>query len=154
MTKEEFYHHLWQQSLHRMAGCGTVLIAASILISLLTLGSCKSIQYVPVEKVRTDTLYQSKILHDSIYVHDSISVSTKGDTVKIEHWHTKYVDRQVHDTVYHAKVDSIPVPYPVEKQLSWWQQAKIDFAGYIIGILLIFILIFAVYLCIKKRLRR
>lgn len=121
-----------------------------ILVSLLSLVSCKSIQYVPVETVRTDTVYQSKVLHDSIHVHDSTFVTVKGDTLRIEHWHTKYIDKQVHDTVYKAHTDTIAVPYPVEKKLSWWQQAKVDFAEYVI----LGLLILMVYLCIKTRLRR
>lgn len=32
-----------------------------------------------------------------------------------------------------VKVDSIPVPYPVEKPLTRWQQAKMDFGGAAMG---------------------
>ena len=50
-----------------------------------------------------------------IWVHDSIHVTDKGDTVRIEKWHTKYVESIRHDTVYKARTDSVPVPYPVTK---------------------------------------
>ena len=45
-------------------------------------------------------------------------VSENGDTVRIEKWHTKYVEKQVHDTLYQSKTDSIPVPYPVIKEVE------------------------------------
>ena len=32
-----------------------------------------------------------------------------------------------------AKVDSVPVPYPVEKELTRWERAKINFGGFAIG---------------------
>lgn len=31
------------------------------------------------------------------------------------------------------KADSIPVPYPVERQLSKWEQTKMDFGGFALG---------------------
>ena len=101
------------------------LIGTIITILMLSFCSCTKTEYVTVERVRTDTAYISKVLHDSIYVHDSIQVTEKGDTIRIEKWHTKYVEKQVHDTLYQSKTDSIPVPYPVveyvEKKLSAWQ---------------------------------
>jgi hypothetical protein len=88
---------------------------------------------VTVEKVRTDTLMVLKHTHDSIYKHDSVIVSEKGDTVKIERWHTRYIEREKHDTIYQATHDTIPKPYPVEKlvaaSLTWWQQTRLHLAN-------------------------
>ena len=101
------------------------LIGIIITILMLAFCSCTKTEYVTVERVRTDTAYISKVLHDSIHVRDSIHVTEKGDTVRIEKWHTKYVEREVHDTLYQSKIDSVPAPYPVteyvEKKLSTWQ---------------------------------
>lgn len=36
---------------------------------------------------------------------------------------------------------NIPVPYPVEKELSWWQQTKINYGGWAIVVIIITILI-------------
>lgn len=91
----------------------TILIVVLALCALL--GSCTTTKVVTVEKVRTDTTYITKQQRDSIWLHDSIRVTEKGDTVRIEKWHTKYVEKQVHDTTYVAKHDSVPVPYHVEK---------------------------------------
>jgi hypothetical protein len=86
---------------------------------------------VEVERVRVDTTYITKWQKDSVWLHDSIYVTERGDTVKIERWHTKYVEKQVHDTTYVATHDTIPQPYPietikmVEKELSWWQKLRL-----------------------------
>lgn len=92
-------------------------------------GSCTTERVVTVEKVRTDTLRENHTQRDSIYIHDSTLVKEKGDTVWVERWHTQYRDRWHHDSVYVAKTDSVPVPYPVirevEKPLSATQKGLI-----------------------------
>ena len=95
------------------------LLAGIIMVAIviMMLMSCKQIEYVTVEKVRNDTTYITKHQRDSVWLHDSIRVSEKGDTIRIEKWHTKYIEREVHDTLYRAKVDSIPVPYEVIKEV-------------------------------------
>ena len=102
---------------------------------------CKSVEYVPVIEHHTDTLIQTKVQHDSIYINDSTVITEKGDTVKIEKWHTKYVEREVHDTTYISKTDSIPKPYPVIQelpaQLTWWQQTRLHIANILLWALLI-----------------
>jgi hypothetical protein len=106
----------------------------AMVIGVMT--SCKSVEYVPVIEHHTDTLIQMNVQRDSIYVHDSISVTQKGDTIRIDRWHTKYVEKQVHDTTFVSKTDSIPQPYPVEvkveKQLTWWQNFKLHLGGIVI----------------------
>ena len=113
------------------------------LIIMLALSSCKTTEVVTVEKVKADTTYITKVQRDSIWQHDSVYVKEKGDSVLIERWHTKYIEKEVHDTTYVAKHDSVPVPYPVtkyvEKQLSWWQKTLM-YAGGIFGLFIIVIL--------------
>ena len=50
-----------------------------------------------------------------------------------------------------VKSDSIPVPYPVEKQLTKWQQTKMDFGGMAIGAIAAAVCAAAVWLIIKFR---
>lgn len=113
-----------------------------ILFVLALLASCKQIEYVPVIEHRTDTTFITKWQRDSVWLHDSIMVTEKGDTVRIEKWHTKYIESIRHDTLYQSKIDSIPVPVPViqtvEKELSWWQRTQM-YAGYVllIGLLIL-----------------
>lgn len=88
-----------------------------IIIALLFC-SCTKTEYITVEKVRTDTTYINKVQRDSIYLHDSTFVKVAGDTVWIERWHTKWQNHLEHDTVYKARTDSVPVPYPVIKEVE------------------------------------
>ena len=114
------------------AGCfRAVAIIVAFIIAMIVCSfftSCKSIEYVPIIEHHADTLIKTNVQRDSVYVHDSVTVTQKGDTVLMDRWHTKYVEREVHDTTYISKIDSIPTPYPVEvkveKQLTWWQQAR------------------------------
>ena len=98
--------------------CEAVLIGISLaLVALWFLCSCTTTKVVTVEKVKTDTTYITKQQRDSIWLHDSIHVTERGDTIRIERWYTKYIEREVHDTLYRAKTDSIPVPYEVVKEV-------------------------------------
>ncbi len=91
----------------------------AIVVIIMMMCSCKSVEYVPVieKEVHHDSIYFTKVQRDSVWLHDSISVKEKGDTIRIEKWHTKYIEREVHDTIYQAKRDSIPVPYEVIKEV-------------------------------------
>jgi hypothetical protein len=110
--------------------------------------SCTKTEYITVEKVRTDTTYITKHQRDSIYLKDSTHVSEKGDTVRIEHWHTEWRDRWNRDTVYQATHDTIPQPYPVikevEKKLSRRQQIVMSVGSMSIMAALIWFLWWAV----------
>ena len=114
---------------------GMVLAFFFVLGLCAMCSGCTTTEYVTVEKVRTDTLIQNKVLHDSIYINDSTVITEKGDTVTVERWHTRYVLRELHDTAYISKTDSVPVPYPVEtirevaQPLSWWQQTRLHLAN-------------------------
>ena len=127
------------------AGCWQMVVfIAAVAIGMIVCSfftSCKSVEYVPVIEHHTDTLIQTKVQHDSIYINDSTVITEKGDTVKIEKWHTKYVEKQVHDTLYIAKNDTVPQPYPVVKEvpaeLSWWQQTRLHLANILLWALLI-----------------
>ena len=117
--------------------CEAVMITIALIMLLIFLGSCTTTKVVTVEKVKTDTTYITKQQRDSIWLHDSIHVSEKGDTIRIEKWHTKYIEREVHDTLYRAKTDSIPVPYEVVKEVprksTWFE--RIMFCTGIVSIL-------------------
>ena len=88
------------------------------LVAVVVLSSCTTTRYIPVIEHATDTLVQRVVERDSIHVHDSIRVSEKGDTVTIERWHTQYRDRWHHDSVYVARHDTIPQPYPVTEYVE------------------------------------
>ena len=113
-------------------GCIGVLVWMLLIficgIILIAFGSCRSIKYVPIETIKHDSIYITQHQKDSIYIHDSIYQKEKGDTVLIEKWHTRYIEKQVRDTLIQIQRDTIPQPYPYEvevpAQLSWWQKTR------------------------------
>lgn len=113
-----------------------------ILIILLTsaICSCRSVQYVPVESVKIDSVYLSKVMRDSVYIKDSVLI-VKDDTIKEYRYKYIYKYKDRTDTVYSEKVDSIRVPYPVEVQLTKWQKFKQSVGGFAIAAIIIIILI-------------
>ena len=117
----------------------------------LWLTSCTTTRVVTVEKVKTDTTYITKQQRDSVWLHDSIHVTERGDTIRIERWHTKYVEREVHDTLYRAKTDSIPVPYEVVKEVprqkSWFERTMFS-----VGIIALMALALFLAMKIKRHL--
>ena len=119
-----------------------------ILVALLLVGCKTKERVVTVEKVRTDTTYITKHQRDSVWLHDSIHVTEKGDTIRIERWHTKYIEKVTHDTLYQHKTDSVPVPYPVEKlverELSWWQQTRMHLGEALLAIAGIAVVVFVI----------
>lgn len=116
-----------------------------MVVVLCCISSCTTTQYVPVVEYHTDTLIQKMTQRDSIYLHDSTIVREKGDTVRIEHWRTKYHDREVHDTVYQSRNDTVPQPYPVTEYVER-KMSGIDKLLISTGILsIISVLIFAAY---------
>jgi hypothetical protein len=124
------------------------IILGLIACALITLfSSCTTTKYVPVIEHHTDTLIQTKVQKDSVFMHDSVEVRIAGDTVTIDRWHTKYISKEVHDTIYQSKTDSVPAPYPVEvinevpAELTTWQRLKMKVGGTAIVICLVAFLI-------------
>lgn len=114
-----------------------------IILSLLA--GCKSVQYVPMETVRTDSIYVDRYQRDSIYQRDSVFVNrwTAGDTIYQDKvvWKYVYRDKVKYDTVAILRSDTINVPYPVECKLSKWEQLKLNVGGWAISIIIIIVLI-------------
>lgn len=124
------------------------MIKAILIILLMSaIWSCRTTEYVPVEVVRSDTTYINKVQRDSIYQQDSIYILDRGDTVLITKTKYLYKDRMVRDTVYKSRVDSIQIPYPVERKLTRWEQIRLDIGGWAMGgfIVMIIFLIFYIY---------
>jgi hypothetical protein len=119
------------------------LIIPYIILSLLA--GCKSVQYVPVETVRSDSIYVDRYKRDSIYQRDSVFVNrwTVGDTIYQDKvvWKYVYRDKVKYDTVAILRSDTINVPYPVECKLSKWEQLKLNVGGWAISIIIIIVLI-------------
>lgn len=122
-----------------------------LFLLLLVLTGCRTIEYYPLETVRIDTVYVNQQRVDSVMVRDSVHIHQKGDTVtefRLKYIY-KYKDRT--DTLYMSKTDTVSVPYPVEKQLTKWQQTKVNYGGWALGIVFVFILILVGRMVYKLR---
>lgn len=113
------------------------------LLVCLLLAGCRTVRYVPVETVRTDSVHVrdssvvNTIIHykDSLRIKDSIVivVDTAGNVLSKEKYHderhTKDTERSNNETNVKEKdarsAGSVEVPVPVEKPLGWWQQARL-----------------------------
>ncbi len=111
--------------------CAWLLIGVLAGFIIFFLSGCTTTEYVTVEKVRTDTVNHFKVLRDSVWLHDSVHVKEKGDTVTVERWHTELRERLLFDTLLIVTHDTIPDPFPVETikevpaELSWWQRLRL-----------------------------
>ena len=83
------------------------------LISMFT--GCTTTKYVPVPEYHYKDSVRVVNHRDSIYSRDSIFVYSKGDTIYHEHFNMKYKEFLHNDTIVVNRVDSVRVPYPVEK---------------------------------------
>lgn len=124
-----------------------------IIVVCLLLQACKSVQYVPVETVKTEYVDRVKHVHDTMHTIEKETTYINGDTVLI----TKYVDRVkvLHqtDTCIIEKTDTVQVPYPVEKKLSKWEQVKNSLGGIAMMLTITAIigaLIYAIFLIKRK----
>ncbi len=108
-------------------------------LSFFILTGCKTnTVYIPVESIRTE--YKDKLLHDSVFLQDSILIKMKGDTVWMEKYRYLYRDKLVRDSI--LVTDSIQVPYPVKgdteyiNRLYWWQYLLMILGAACIGIII------------------
>lgn len=133
---------LYDYIMDKVSRCIALATFMCIIVLILAICSCRSVKYVPVETVKHDSIYINKVQVDSVYHRDSIYVVDKGDTVFLykDRYIYKYKDRT--DTLYVTNTDSIHVPYPVEKELTKWQQFRMDFGGRAIAAVIIIVLIF------------
>lgn len=91
----------------------------SLVVVLLSFCACRTAgsiaSYDWPERTITDTVqvYHDRV--DSVFIHDSIQIAFKGDTIIKEKFHIKTQIRYVQHDSIHIKTDSIPYPVEVEK---------------------------------------
>lgn len=108
------------------------ILFAALLAAVIC--GCTHTVYEPVETVRTEKDVVTRWLTDTVIQNDTRFIFVKGDTV-ID-WRDRWRERikEVHDTVYIERTDSVPVPYPVERELSRWERVKVDYGGFALGL--------------------
>ena len=119
------------------------------------MGSCSTVKYVPVEKVITETVHKT----DTVFRTDSVKNETKTiiresrpeDSLMLAEMGIKLKsnerllillqkelsDVRTNQNEMHyrdsVRVDSIQVPYPVEKPLSKWERVCLDYGKLMAG---------------------
>ena len=134
-------------------GCFWSFVMFIVMIAIILLNSCSpKVIYVPEYHTEVVTRTDSVVKIDSVHVKDSVIIKQAGDTIEIDRWHTEYKDRWRERVVIDSiiKVDSVSVPYPVEKKLSKWQQAKVDWGGWAMLFVVVLIFLF-LFFALRRR---
>ena len=120
-----------------------------LLMLAICFVSCRT-QYIPVESVRTEYKTRDSTRYDSIYQRDSIYTLIKGDTVYLYTYKYlyRYLTTNRTDTI--LKNDSIRVPYPVEKKLNRWQSIKMELGGWVIIVIFVYMLMYALQVILGR----
>ena len=133
------------------------------IVGCLCLMGCHTNERI-IEVVRTDTLIQTAVQRDSVYIekekHDSVYIHQKGDTVLIEKWHTewrdRWRDREKHDTLYISKRDTIRQTITKtdvirkEKELTWGQKIRLSLGNICLWVLLIVAVVLGVKFLVMR----
>ena len=96
-----------------MKNCTSMLpLLTAILLSVLLLTACRTTQTMTDTNTNHVT---NNIQRDSIYLHDSIFVHIRADTVYLEKWHTRWRDRETVKTdtitLTETKTEMVEKPY-------------------------------------------
>lgn len=91
------------------------------------------VRHVPVESIRTEWCDREVERVTADTVRDTRLVWIKGDTVVAIRRAERLRRVEIHDTCIIERVDTIRSIREVERQLTRWQQAKMDFGGAAIG---------------------
>ena len=118
-----------------------------------------------------ESIYRRETSADSVIDRskETVVIKENGDTARHDRERIVYVSSHREKELEHklaqrdsvidalrlqlesVESDSIPIPYPVEKKLTWWQQTKMDFGGVAIVALVTIVCIAVVWLIRKFR---
>ena len=110
-----------------------------IIAILLFLTSCTTTKLIEVPVEKTKIEYRDKLVHDSIYVRDSIDTHARNDTVFMTKYKYIYKEKIVNDTIIQR--DSIPKIVEVKtvkevNKLKNWQVVLMIMGGGFVVLLL------------------
>lgn len=108
-------------------------VLACVLISMCT--SCKHTEYITVPEVHTEYISKtdSFLVRDSIYLRDSIFSYVQGDTIFLNKYQTKYVEKVRWEVRNDTLVKRDSIPYPVVQEVV---KTKTDYRGWYVASLL------------------
>lgn len=124
-----------------------------LLLIMYFFCGCRT-EYVPLEVVKRDSVIIASLDRDSIFVRDSVYLREKGDTVFKYKDKYVYVYRNVTDTFTVYRDRAIEVPVPVERKLSWWERVKLEYAEWVIGVLVTVALVYALRRWLARKVRK
>ena len=98
-----------------------------------------------VEASLRDTVYVNKVLYDSVYIDNWYYTYHKADTVVVEKSKLEYRYKVLRDTVFRARIDSVPVIREVEvvrevRHVPWYAKVLS-----VLGVLLLVLILFKVF---------
>ena len=137
------------------------------IILITALGSCRSVKYVPVEStadsIVVEKLVEVQLPPDSATIRALLECDENGKVVLswLDIANSKNAQAQLTidslgnllakmktqpDTIYKPSKEvivtkEVKVPYPVEKELTNWQQIKLELGGWAFGIIITAVLI-------------
>ena len=85
-----------------------LIILLALLSALVLTGCATRRQLQVVDRITHDTLYQSNMHYDSIYVSQDKYIDRSRDTLLIKDKTVEYRYRHLRDTIYKVQHDSIP----------------------------------------------
>ena len=120
-----------------------IIIFLILLVVACTLIGCATSRQATQVAVASahDTVYFNKVLYDSIYIDSWHHTYQKADTVVVEKTKLEYRYKLLRDTVFRARIDSVPVIREVEvvreiRHVPWYARA-LSWLGALFLILLI-----------------
>lgn len=153
------------------------LIYAIIILLTSAICSCRTVKYVPVESkadsVVVEKLVEVQLPSDSATIRALLECDENGKVVLnwLDIANSKNAQAQLTidslgnllakmntqpDTVYLPSKEvtvtkDVKVPYPVEKELTRWQQMKLELGGWAFGIIITAALVIVGWLVCKSR---
>lgn len=148
-----------------------------IILLMSTICSCRSVKYVPVESsvdsIVVEKLVEVQLPPDSATIRALLECDENGKVVLswLDIANSKNAQAQLAidslgnllakmrtkpDTIYKPSKEvtvtkDVKVPYPVEKELTRWQQMKLELGGWAFGIIITAALIIVGWLIYKSR---
>lgn len=148
-----------------------------IILLMSTICSCRSVKYVPVESsvdsIVVEKLVEVQLPPDSTTIRALLECDENGKVVLswLDIANSKNAQAQLAidslgnllakmrtkpDTIYKPSKEvtvtkEVKVPYPVEKELTRWQQMKLELGGWAFGIIITAALIIVGWLVYRSR---
>jgi len=94
-----------------------LLFLLILVTAYVVLTGCKTQRDVVVERlVERDTVFQERVLVDSVFVGHEVLMDRSRDTLLIREKNVEIRYRLLHDSIYVARVDSIPYEVRITKR--------------------------------------